>query len=147
MSNQQPHDGIDRTPKPTDLMVVYEDPDAPEEAAKILLPAPAWLVAAKRGGHLVPIQVHWDLAADEKRWHDEGGIGDFHHDPERHALLKTSPRLGPLTEEQAIEYLIMQAVPERVWNRKHNRPMIKIMNRAQLPENRIFRDSWKVTEV
>jgi hypothetical protein len=51
-----------------------------------------------------------------------------------------------MTEEQAIEYLIMKDVPARVWHSdyKYNRQMFRIVKRDQLPEDKTYRNAWRL---
>lgn len=124
--------------------VIFEDPAFPEEAAKILVPAPNWIQEAM-AGELPPISVYWDLIDDEQQAIAEGRHSTFKHDPEKLARQYTAPRIGPLTEEEAIEYLIMKDIPRRVWGVEHNRPMFKIVTVDQVPSDRKFRDAWRLS--
>lgn len=127
----------------TDYRVIFEDPDFPEEPAKVLVPSANWVQTAM-DGDLPPIWVYWQLQDDEQKAIDEGRHDNFTHDPEKYALQFNAPRIGPLTEEEAIEYLIMKDIPRRVWGRQHNKPMFKIVNKADIPSDRLFRDAWRL---
>jgi hypothetical protein len=127
----------------TDYRVIYEDPDFPEEPAKILVPTDEWMELAMSGG-LPPISVYWALKADEEQAIAAGTHATFSHDNEKYMLQFTSPRIPPLTEEEAIQYLIMKDIPHRVWRKEHNKQLFKIVKRDQLPTDRTFRDAWKV---
>lgn len=127
----------------TDYRVVFEDPDHPEQPAMILVPSPNWMKMAMEGG-LPPIWVYWQLQDDEQRAIDEGRHDTFEHDKDKWELQYTAPRIGPLTEEEAIEYLIMKDIPKRVWAKEHNRPMFKIVKTDQIPTDRSFRDAWRL---
>lgn len=124
--------------------VIFEDPDFPEDAAKILVPAPEWIEQAM-AGNLPPIWVYWQLQDDEQKAIEEGRHDTFKHDPEKLELQYTAPRIGPLTEEEAIEYLIMKDIPKRVWAKEHNRPMFKIVTKDQVPSDRSFRNAWRLS--
>jgi hypothetical protein len=123
--------------------VIFEDPDYPEEPAKILVPSLEWLQEAMEG-NLPPIWVYQQLQDDEQKAFDEGKHDTFKHDKEKLMLQYTAPRIGPLTEEEAIEYLIMKDIPRRVWAKEHNRPMFKIVTANQIPIDRSFRDAWRL---
>jgi hypothetical protein len=123
--------------------VIYEDPDRPEEAARVLVPSDGWLKEAM-SGNLPPIWVYWQLQSDEEKAISEGRHNNFRHDPKKLALQDTAPRIGPLTEEEAMEYLVMKDVPRRVWAVEHNRPMFKIVKTEQIPSDRTWRNSWKL---
>lgn len=130
----------------TDYRVVYEDPDHPDEPAKVLVPSPRWVKEAMEGGKIPPIWVWWQLQDDEDKAIREGRHDTFEHDPEKLKLQFTGPRLGPLTEEQAIEYLVMKDIPRRVWSREYNRPMFKIVMVDSVPSDRQFRNAWRLSQ-
>ena len=127
----------------TKYRVVYDDPDALDEPTKVLVPAQEWLDEAM-AGRLAPIWVHWKLRDDEQRAIDEGRHEGFEHDPYTHSLQWTAPRVGPLTEEEAMEYLVMKDLPRRCWAEEHNRPMFKIVRTDEVPTDRQFRDAWEM---
>lgn len=127
----------------TQYRVIFEDPDAPEQPAMVLVPSDNWMQEAMEG-NLPPISVYWALQDDEQKAIDEGRHDTFQHDPEKHAAQFTAPRIGPLTEEQALEYLIMKDIPRRVWAQEHNRPMFKIVTKDQVPSDRSFRNAWRL---
>ena len=124
--------------------VIFENPDFPEQPACVLSPSPEWMEAAK-AGLLPPISVYWELQADEEKAIAEGRHAEFKHDPEKLEAQYTAPRVGPLTEEEAMEYLVMKDVPRSVWGRQHNRPMFKIVKRDDVPTNRAFRNAWRLS--
>lgn len=127
----------------TDYRIVFEDPDFPEEPAKVLIPSDNWMADAM-AGKLPPISVYWALQDDEQKAISEGRHEGFKHDEEKWMQQFTAPRIGPLTEEEAIEYLIMKDIPRRVWGKEHNRPMFKIATKDQVPSNREWRSAWKL---
>ena len=127
--------------------VIFEDPEQPEQPAMVLVPSDNWLEEAK-AGLLPPISVYWALQDDEQQAIAEGRHDNFKHDPEKHAAQWTSPRIGPLTEEEAIEYLIMKDCPQSVWQTwdEGNKPKMVICRKEQLPGTREWRNAWKITE-
>lgn len=127
----------------TDYRIVFDDPDKLDEPTKILVPSPQWMEIAMSGG-LPPIWVYWQLQDDEQRAIAEGRHSTFKHDPERLALQYTAPRIGPLTEEEAIEYLVMKDIPRRVWAEEHNRPMFRVVKKDAIPTDRTFRNAWEM---
>lgn len=127
----------------TDYRVIFEDPDQPEQPAMVLVPSDNWMEDAM-AGNLPPISVYWALQADEQRAIDEGRHDTFKHDPDKYAAQFTAPRIGPLTEQEALEYLIMKDIPRRVWGQEHNRPMFKIVTKDQVPSDRTFRNAWRL---
>lgn len=127
----------------TDYRVIFEDPDQPDAPAMVLVPSDNWMADAM-AGNLPPIWVYWQLQDDEQRAIAEGRHANFKHDPEKLALQYTAPRIGPLTEEEAIEYLVMKDIPRRVWAKEHNRPMFRIVKKDAIPTDRTFRNAWEM---
>lgn len=127
----------------TNYRVIFEDPDFPEEPVRVLTPTQDWLDEAM-AGNLPPVWVYWQLQEDEAQAVAEGRHLTFRHDPDKLALQYTTPRIGPLTEEEAMEYLIMKDVPRRVWGVKHNRRMFAIVKADQVPSDIQFRDAWRI---
>lgn len=125
--------------------VIYEHPDYPDEPVSVLTPSDEWLSIAMSGG-LPPITVFWELQDDEQKFIDEGKYERFSHDDTKWKRQFYSPRIGKLTEEEAMEYLIMKDIPRRVWSVEYNRPMFKIVRREQVPTDRRLRDSWEMTQ-
>ena len=109
----------------TTYRVIFDDPDHLDEPTKVLVPSQNWLDMAMSGG-LPPIWVYWQLQDDEQKAIAEGRHDKFRHDPEKHALQWTAPRIGPLTEEEAMIYLVMKDLPRRCWSEQHNLSLIHI---------------------
>jgi hypothetical protein len=125
-------------PVQSDYRVVFEsDVDSP---ASILVADPNWMACALQGGILPPVWVYWLLAADEAH-------PDFKKHTRGYLLHDTQP-IGPLTEEQAIEYLIYKDVPRHVWENynKGNKPNLIICNKSQLPKTREWRNAWSISD-
>jgi hypothetical protein len=129
----------------TNYRVIYEDPDYPEETAMVLVPSDNWLADAM-AGKLPPISVYWELQDDEQKAIDEGRHSTFQHDQVKWKKQFTAPRIGKLTEEEAMEYLVMKDIPRRVWAVEYNRPMFKIVKTEQVPSNRQFRNAWEMVQ-
>lgn len=119
-------------------VVVYED--GVDDCARILSPDPNWLACALQGGILPPVWVYWELAKDEAQ-------PDFNNHT-RSYLLHTTEPMPAMTEEQAIEYLIMKDIPQKVWQEWNtgNKPKLVICKREQLPQTREWRDAWRISE-
>ena len=129
--------------------VVFEDPNEPDAPAKILVPDPNWMAAALAGGILPPIEAY---LADQKKIEDFIQAGN---DPQtfswkavggaEHPYAKP---IGPMTEEEAIEYLIMKDIPRHIWDdERTNRPRFKITTVDKISTNRTYRNAWKLKEV
>jgi len=117
--------------------ILWEDPSDPDAPAKVTKPSPTWLAMAMHGGILPPVEVYHKLREDEER---EG----FTRHTQGHILHQTPP-LGPMTEEEAIEYLIQKDIPPRVWrDYEGNRTVFKIVPVELIPTNRSFRNAWVV---
>lgn len=123
--------------------IIFEDPEQPDEPAVVLVPSDNWLEEAK-AGLLPPISVYWALQDDEQQAIAEGRHETFKHDQAKWEAQFTAPRIGPLTEEEAIEYLIMKDIPRHIWSKKYNRPMFKIVTKDQVPSDRSFRNAWRL---
>jgi hypothetical protein len=121
------------TPVQTDLVIVWEDPDAPDSPACVTVPAPEWLAMAMYGGLLPPVE-HYH---DERRDPDGTFVG-----PKDHWSAYTP--LGALTEEEALEYIVMKDIPRRVWDPPEgsNARHFVICRREQLPATRRWRNAW-----
>ena len=54
-------------PHRTEYCVVWEDPETPDEPAKVTHPDPNWMACALQGGILPPVEVYWELKKDEDK--------------------------------------------------------------------------------
>ena len=119
------------TPHQTEYCVVYEDVDM--DCAAIMHPDPHCMAMLMHGGLMPPawakLKVRQDAATNG------------------HLLHETEPE-GPLTEEEAIEYLIMKDIPEHVWRdyETANKPRLVICRKDQLPQKRTWRNAWRIKE-
>jgi len=119
--------------------ILWEDPDDLDAPMKVTIPAPAWWAMALHGGILPPVEVYHELA------HDEAQPGFTRH-TRGHLLHETGP-VGPMTEEEAMEYLVKKDVPQRVWKGyKGNRTIMKIVPRHLVPKGREYRNAWKIKQ-
>jgi hypothetical protein len=127
----------------TKYCVIFDDPDCLDEPTKVLVPSQNWLDMAMSGG-LPPIWVYWQLQDDERKAIKEGRHSTFKHDPYKYSLQFTAPRIGPLTEKEAMIYLCMKDLPRSCWAEQHNRAMFKIVLTKQVPSDRQFRNAWEM---
>ena len=125
-------------PHQSDYRVVYED--SIDECAKILVPDPNWMACALQGGILPPVWVYHELAKDEAQ-------EDFKKHTCGYLLHETEP-MPAMTEEEAIEYLIMKDIPQSVWTTwdEGNRPKMVICTKEQLPATREWRNAWRISD-
>lgn len=129
-------------PIQTEYCVVWEDPEEPDSPAKVTYPDPNWMACARHGGILPPVDSYWELRKDE----ETEGFVKHTRGPE---LLHNIKPIGAMTEEQAIEYLIMKDIPARVWDtgdERLNKSRFVICTKAQLPQERTWRSAWKISE-
>jgi hypothetical protein len=133
-------------PVQSQYRVVFEPPGMEEACAAILVPDPNWLAAALAGGILPPIDAYL---------RDQAKVAAYcaEHDPETFSWDKVggaehpyADTIGPMTEEQAIEYLIMKDVPTEVWVDADttNRPRFAIVKTETIPTDRSFRNAWRL---
>jgi len=112
--------------------VLFEDPATPDEPAKVLVPDPNWMAAALAGNILPPIDTYLR----------DRDVPDGQ--PKEHPYAKP---IGPMTEEEAIEYLIQKDIPPQVWrDYKGNRSVMKIVPVELIPSDRSFRNAWKINQ-
>ena len=112
--------------------VLFEDPSQPDAPAAVLVPDPNWMAAALAGGILPPIDTYLR----------DQDVPDGQ--PKEHPYAEP---IGAMTEEEAIEYLIMKDIPPRVWrDYKGNRCVMKIVPVELIPSDRSFRNAWVVKQ-
>lgn len=144
--------------------IVWDDPVDPDAPSKITAPDPNWMAAAFAGGVLPPIEAYHAAKfrvlmemADGKQF--QGIVGG---DKMPDMLAELSNRggrvlgewvveyppayadpIGPMTEEQAIEYLIQKDIPPRVWrDYRGNRRILAIVPVQAVPKDRTHRNAW-----
>jgi hypothetical protein len=124
-------------------VIVFEDPERPDDPAMVLVPSDAWLAQAMNG-ELPSVRVYWDLQDDQAA----AGSGDeatkFRHDRAMWERQFTAERVGKLTEEQAMEYLILKDIPRHIFSKVHNRPLVRVVYKDQVPGDRKFRNAWRL---
>jgi hypothetical protein len=118
-------------PSQTQYAVIYEDPDEPDAPVAILHPSPNAMSALKAGGIFPEVS---SILADKDKPDDA---------PKLHPYATTC---GPLSEEQAIEYLIFKDVPSRVLANQGNRQILRIVKRASIPSDRTYRNAWRLAQ-
>ena len=119
------------TPKPTlqpvqsEYAIVYDDPYN-DDPACVVMPSPNWMAKALHGGILPYSHV---VLMDQ--------LNDTQ-------LSRTSPRMPPLTQEQAIEQLLIRDVPKHIWDGSYqgNKRTFVIAPLHLLPRDRHFRNAW-----
>jgi hypothetical protein len=118
------------TPVQSKYRVLFED--SQDEPAKVLVPDPNWMAAALAGSILPPIDTYLR----------DRDVPDGQ--PKEHPYAEP---IGPMTEEEAIEYLIMKDISPAVWrDYQGNRVVLKITPVELIPSDRSFRNAWKITQ-
>ena len=112
--------------------VLFEDPSQPDAPAAVLVPDPNWMAAALAGGILPPIDTYLR----------DQNVPDGQ--PKEHPYAEP---IGAMTEEEAIEYLIMKDIPPQVWrDYQGNRSILRIVPVNLIPSDRSFRNAWRVNQ-
>ena len=112
--------------------VLFEDPTQPDAPAAVLVPDPNWMAATLAGGVLPPIDTYLR----------DQNVPDGQ--PKEHPYAEPIPAM---TEEEAIEYLIMKDIPPQVWrDYQGNRAVMKIVPVELIPSDRSFRNAWKINQ-
>ena len=112
--------------------VLFEDPSQPDAPAAVLVPDPNWMAAALEGDILPPIDTY-----QRDRLVPDG-------EPKEHPYAEP---IGAMTEEEAIEYLIMKDIDPAVWrDYQGNRTIMKIVPVELVPSDRSFRNAWKINQ-
>jgi len=112
--------------------VLFEDPSQPDAPAAVLVPDPNWMAAALEGDILPPIDTY-----QRDRLVPDG-------EPKEHPYAEP---IGAMTEEEAIEYLVMKDIDPAVWrDYKGNRTIMKIVPVEMIPSDRSFRNAWVIAQ-
>jgi hypothetical protein len=119
-------------PVQSQYRVLFENPEDLDAPVAVLCPDPNWMAAALAGGVLPPIDTYQrdrDVADGQTKEHPYAAP------------------IGAMTEEEAMEYLVMKDVPPQVWrDYKGNRCILKIVPVELIPTDRTFRDAWKINQ-
>ena len=119
-------------PVQSQYRVLFENPAEPDAPAAVLVPDPNWMAAALAGNVLPPIDTYLR----------DRDVPDGQ--PKEHPYAAPIPAM---TEEEAIEYLIMKDIPPQVWrDYQGNRAVMKIVPVELIPSDRSFRNAWKINQ-
>ena len=130
----------------TDLVVLIDD--GYEDCIAVMYPSEEFMQDAKEGT-LPHIKYYWKLRDAELRAIKEGTHDTFEHNQEDLANLlwaREHDNVGPLTEEQALEYLILKDLQDNVWGNYHNSRKFRIVHKDHIPKDRVFRNAWKMKQ-
>jgi hypothetical protein len=124
--------GSHLTPVQSKYRVLFEDPSQPDAPAAVLVPDPNWMAAALAGGILPPIDTYLR----------DRDVPDGQ--PKEHPYAEP---IGAMTEEEAIEYLIMKDIPPHIWRDYNgNRSIMRIVPVELIPSDRSWRNAWRVNQ-
>ena len=130
----------------TEYVVLLEDDQL--EHVSVMYATEQFMKTAAEG-KLPHIKYLWKLRDAEKKAIKEGWHHEFRHNPDDLAAAvwaSENDNVGPLTEEQAIEYLILKDCDESIWGNYHNMQRFRVVKRSDLPETREFRNAWKMVQ-
>jgi hypothetical protein len=148
-------------PYQTDYRVIFEDPAEPDAPVKELCPSPEWMACALAGGILPSVEhqhnMKLELATEtgekivttfleaQQIYLEKKIVGEKVLDYKEYLVPKP---IGPMTEEEAIEYIIKKDIPARVWHSdyKYNRPMYRVVKRQEIPADQTYRDCWRLSD-
>ena len=120
------------TPVQSKYRVLFENPAEPDAPASVLVPDPNWMAAALAGNILPPIDTYLR----------DQNVPDGQ--PKEHPYAEP---IGPMTEEEAIEYLVKKDISPQVWREYNgNRIIMKIVPVELIPSDRSFRNAWKINQ-
>ena len=112
--------------------VLFENPAEPEAPASVLVPDPNFMAAALDGNVLPPIETY---------------IRDQSVPDGQHKEHPYAEPVGAMTEEEAIEYLVMKDISPSIWRDYNgNRTIMKIVPVELIPSDRSFRNAWKINQ-
>lgn len=114
--------------EPKYAIVVEANMDSP---ISIVQPASGWLAMALNGWLLPPVETY---LRDAERADDE---------PKEHPYARP---IGPMNEEDAMEYLVQRCVPRHIWDAPSNRPRFAIVRRGSIPADRTHRNAWRMAD-
>jgi hypothetical protein len=102
--------------------LVSENGDGP---ATITVPSKPWMAMALAGDFLPG----WEDMRDETK-------------------RNYAPPIGPMTEEEAMEYLVKAALPRELWENtaRRNRMGFAICRIDQIPTSREWRNAWRLAD-
>ena len=112
--------------------VLFEDPTQPDAPASVLVPDPNFMAAALAGNVLPPIDTY-----QRDRLVPDG-------QPKEHPYAEP---IGAMSEEEAVEYLVMKDIDPAVWRDYNgNRTIMKIVPVEMIPSDRSFRNAWRIAQ-
>ena len=126
--------------------ILWEDPTDLDDPLKVTIPAPEWLAMALHGNLLPPIESYLEDQEKVLDYINEHGSHEgFSWDQVGGASHPYAEPIGPMTEEQAMEYLVMKDIPRHVWDSPQgNKKRFAIVNRDTIPTDQSYRNAWQL---
>jgi len=133
-------------PIESELCIVWEDQI--DEPSKVTTPSPMWWAMALKGGYLPDISAYLEDKAVVEKWLEETPELPFSWDAVGGAKHPSAKPRGPMTEEEAIEYLAQMTLPTKVLNEAKSGNSLKLIicKRSQVPTNRENRNAWAINQ-
>lgn len=148
-------------PVQTDYVIVHEDPAYPDQPVCETVPAPEWMACALAGGILPSIEHQHNMRL-ELTTKDGEKIVATYLEAQQIRLEKQiigekvinykeyllPEPIGPMSEEEAIEYILKKDIPARVWHPdyKYNRQIYRIVKRDKIPVDQTYRNAWRLAD-
>ena len=114
-------------PQPVDYRIVFERDD---DGVSVVNPAPHYVAMLRAGNIIRRLRVLADNANGKPIYDGDGAL------------------LPPMSEQEAIEFVAWRDVPASVQlsHATGNRPRIVICHKDQLPQTRVFRNAWRLSD-
>lgn len=144
---------------PVEHAIPYADPYDLDAPVRVCHPSPMCVHELMVGGIHPPVEAHLET---KLLLINEDGSGDVvaKHEAlayrQKHSVKSEivvdyrrchDETMGPLTYQQAIEWILQKDVPVEVWARDHNRPQFAIVPRSAIPKDRTNRNAWKLADL
>jgi len=148
-------------PYQSKYVIVYEDPAYPDHPVCEVCVAPEWMTCALAGGILPAVEHQHNMKLELTTDHGEKIVTTFLEAQQIRLEKRITGEkvidykeyllpepIGPMTEEEAIEYILKKDVPARVWHPdyKYNRQMYRIVTREDIPVDQTYRNAWRLSD-
>lgn len=147
-------------PAKVEHCIAWEDPYEIDAPMKVTHPNPRCVAELMAGGIHPPVDAHWMAQVRIVSADGRSQVVAAINAPEvRRDLAPVvyeeivdysrchNETIGPLSYDEAIEYILQKDVPKHVWGMTYNRTMFAIVRRDQIPSDRTFRNQWRLANV
>ena len=130
---------------PPQYVIVWTDPEDEGNKVTVISPSPRWLGYVMHGYYTCSIEDQLTDIRIKTKWANNHPEVGFAWDKSKHkALHPYAPTIGPITEEEAMEYLVKITLPERIWSdTTSNSPRFVICSPSQIPI-KTYRNAWRM---